>query len=110
MADEDNNSEGTRLSFTTEQVQFGAFKLMMENNALLRLMLHNQQRIMTKLKLKGEFPVDVYKDLEQFMTGDTNNLRSENHVDRLAELVKQRLWEWVNLKLDISDPPKDEPG
>jgi hypothetical protein len=93
----DEQKDDYTLKFKVEQLPFAYMKLMSQNNAMLRLILHNQGRIMKKLKLKPEFPMEPYQDLDPFKIPGKEPMRSEDHIDRLEYLVAERMWEFVNL-------------
>jgi hypothetical protein len=91
------------LEFTTDQITFSSFQLLMENNAMLRILLHNQDRIMKRLFIKQEFPLDVYDELLEIFPTVTEVPKSADHVQRICDLVRERIWRYVNLKITITD-------
>lgn len=96
-------------SFAGAEIHYANFKLNADNNVMLRLLLHNQARVMKKLKIKQEFPTEVYKDLEELMITDKEEIRPENNIERLYQMLKAKIWNWVKLKVDIKyvDPDQE---
>lgn len=91
--------------FTTDQLLTATFKLECDNNAMLRLILYNQDRMMKKMKIKQEFPSELF--LEKFPLESEDNdrevMQSANYVRRLSDDVKMGLHEWLKKKTTFND-------
>lgn len=76
------------MKFTEDDLHLAAFKLASENNALLRLLLGNQQRIMDKLGLSQELNDGLVRDLHFLDTSREKDPRKQLESDTLYEVVK----------------------
>lgn len=91
-----------RLKFEEEEIQISSFKLLQENNAMLRMMLHNQFKIMEKLGIENGFPESIKSIADSLIPSkpvselDHNPLITEA-VEALSQLIQKRAWEWAKM-------------
>lgn len=89
----------SQLEFTTDQLQLIAYKIGLENNAMLRIMLANQAKIMDALNIEPEIPTAAYSDLLPVQkVGNKSSV--ELHLElaeAISNLLQHRAWQWVQL-------------
>lgn len=90
--------------FKDFELPVAALKIQIENNAMLRLVLDNQRQIMDRLGIQQEFPNYVFNDVSPVENkADLKDAwRKENHIRTLWILIKDRLWEWVQLRASFT--------
>lgn len=91
--------------FTDKQMLLATIQLQSENNAMLRLLLSNQIKIMQKLEMDTDiaFHTSVYADLMPGTATEDHGLMQKfvefiqgtEGQGGVTELVKKRIWEWA---------------
>ena len=96
------SEENESMKFHADDMPWALFKLAIENNAMLRLVLNNQDRIMNHLGLQPELPALVINDVapvEVHTEAFDQIPRSQNHIKPVSLLLRDRLWEYLALRL-----------
>lgn len=91
--------------FTEEQLRMATFRMSLENNAMLRVLLANQVKIMEKLELDIEMPRNAIADLIPGNAQDPEDYLPLfiKFVSIATEAIQKRAWEWVQMNGNISD-------
>lgn len=98
------------LQFTEDQLKAASFQLALENNAMLRVLISNQIKIMEKLEIENDLAKNAFDDLVPGSRPDdvdTYPLVIKS-CELMTGLIQTRVWEWTQMNTNITDSENED--